>query len=132
MGRLIFFCASLAPGSQEMQVFQGYFEDNTLKFNFFYFNYPNCTYCNPLQVWFPDQDQPGFWNNLPIAPTDMPAVDDIDGDGDLDILTFDPAGGHIWFVQNQSVELGFGTDSLRFRLADKCWGRFYEGWFDRM
>ncbi|MBK8426144.1 MAG: T9SS type A sorting domain-containing protein [Lewinellaceae bacterium] len=120
------FCASLAPGSQEMQVFQGYFEDNTLKFNSFYFNYPNCTYCNPLQVWFPDQDQPGFWNNLPIAPTDMPAVDDIDGDGDLDILTFDPAGGHIWFVQNQSVELGFGTDSLRFRLADKCWGRFYE------
>ena len=120
------FCASLAPGSQEMQVFQGYFEDNTLKFNSFYFNYPNCTYCNPLQVWFPDQDQPGFWNNLPIAPTDMPAVDDADGDGDLDILTFDPAGGHIWFVQNQSVELGFGTDSLRFRLADKCWGRFYE------
>jgi len=120
------FCASLAPGTQEMQVFQGYFEDNILKFNSFYFIYPNCTYCNPLQVWFPDLDQPGFWNNLPIATTDIPAVDDIDGDGDLDILTFDPAGGHVWFVQNQSVELGFGTDSLRFRLADKCWGRFYE------
>ncbi len=120
------FCASLAPGSQEMQVFQGYFENNTLKFNAFYFSYPNCTYCNPLQVWYPDQDQPGEWNNLPIAPTDIPAVDDIDSDGDLDILTFDPAGGHVWFVQNQSVELGFGTDSLKFRVLDKCWGRFYE------
>lgn len=120
------FCASTIPGSQEMQVFQGYFENNTLKFNAFYFTYPNCTYCNPLQVWFPDADQPGEWNNLLIAPTDIPAVDDIDNDGDLDILTFDPAGGHIWYAQNQSVELGFGTDSLKFRVVDKCWGRFYE------
>lgn len=120
------FCTSLAPGSQEMQVFQGYFEDNKLKFNLFYFSYPNCSYCNSLQVWFPDQDQPGEWNNLPIAPTDIPAVDDIDSDGDLDILTFDPAGGHVWYLQNRSMELGFGTDSLKFVLADKCWGRFYE------
>ena len=120
------FCASLAPGSQEMQVFQGYFENNILKFNSFYFSYPNCTYCNPLQVWFPDADQPGEWNNLTIATTDIPAVDDIDNDGDLDILTFDPAGGHIWFAQNQSVEQGFGADSLKFRVVDKCWGRFYE------
>lgn len=120
------FCASQMPGSQELQVFRGYFENNTLKFDSFFFNYPNCTYCNPLQVWYPDQDQPGDWNNLQIATTDLPEVDDIDGDGDLDILTFDPAGGHIWFVKNNSVELGFGTDSLKFVLADRCWGRFYE------
>ena len=120
------FCTSLDPGSQEIQVFQGYFEDNTLKFTSYHFNYPNCDYCNPLQVWYPDQDQPGEWNNLLIAPTDIPAVDDIDGDGDLDILTFDPAGGHVWFVQNRSVELGFGLDSLKYQLVDRCWGRFYE------
>lgn len=120
------FCASLAPGSQEMQVFQGYFDNNVLKFDSFTFHYPNCTYCDPYQVWYPDSDQPGQWNNLLIAPTDIPAVDDIDGDGDLDILTFDPAGGHIWYVKNMSQEMGFGMDSLKFRVTDKCWGRFYE------
>ena len=120
------FCASLSAGAQEMSVFRGYYENNTLKFTPYYFNYPNCTYCNPTQVWYPDQDQPGDWNNLLIAPTDIPAVDDIDGDGDLDILTFDPAGGHIWYAQNRSVEMGFGIDSLKYHVVDKCWGRFYE------
>ena len=120
------FCKSLVLGSQEMGVFQGYFEDNTLKFKEIHFSYPNCNYCNSLQIWYPDQDQPGEWNNLLIAPTDIPAVEDTDNDGDLDILTFDPAGGHVWFVQNKSVELGFGTDSLKFFLTDRCWGRFYE------
>jgi hypothetical protein len=120
------FCASLAPGTQEMQVFTGYFEQNVLKFRPFKFHYPNCPNCSPDLVYYPDTDQPGFWNNLSIASTDLPDVNDVDGDGDLDILTFDPAGGHVWFVRNRSVELGFGTDSLRFQVLDKCWGRFYE------
>jgi len=125
------FCASLAPGSQEMQVFQGYFENKTLKFKPFKFGYPaSCIVCNPDHIFFPDNDQPGFWNNLPISKADLPDIDDIDGDGDLDILTFAASvGGHVWYLKNTSVESGFGTDSLRFRLADDCWGRFYESGF---
>jgi hypothetical protein len=125
------FCASLAPLSQEIQVFQGYFEGKALKFKPFTFTYPSsCTICNPYQIFFPDNDQPGFWNNLAVSRADIPAIDDIDGDGDLDILTFAASvGGHIWFLKNTSVESGFGLDSLRFRLADECWGRFYESGF---
>ncbi len=121
------FCAATLPGDQEMQVFRGYYDNNVLKFTQFKFHYPNCSICGDRYIWFPDNDQPGFWNNLPISKTDYPVVDDIDGDGDLDILTF-PAGvgGHVWYLRNQSVEKGFGTDSLQFRLADDCWGRHYE------
>lgn len=120
------FCASLPLGSQEMQVFQGYFENNVLKFKPFLFHYPGCSSCDNRLVYYPSVI-PGFWNNLFIADTDIPGVADVDGDGDLDILTFDgSAGGHVWWVKNTSVEKGFGTDSLHFEVVDRCWGRFYE------
>ena len=120
------FCASLATSTQEMQVFKGYYENKMLKFKPFLFHYPGCTDCFPELVYYPSAI-PGKWNNLFIADTDIPAVDDMDGDGDLDILTFDgAAGGHIWLVKNMSVEKGFGVDSLHFEVTDKCWGLFYE------
>jgi len=64
--------------------------------------------------------------NLYVSNIDYPAVDDIDGDGDLDIVTFNPAGGIVELYANQSVERGFGLDSLQFILEDDCWGGFYE------
>lgn len=120
------FCASLPVGTQEVQVYRGYYDNNMLKFEPVSFTYPGCTTCNPSFIYYPSTI-PGFWNNLFIADTDIPAVDDIDGDGDLDILTFDgAAGGHVFMAENMSVEMGFGTDSLIFRVTDRCWGRFYE------
>lgn len=64
--------------------------------------------------------------NIYISTIDIPALDDIDGDGDLDILTFNPSGGYVEWYQNTSVENGWNCDSLRFVYADNCWGRFYE------
>ena len=61
-----------------------------------------------------------------VTAQDYPAVDDIDGDGDLDILTFAVGGGHVYLYDNKSVEMGYGADSLIFELKDDCWGRFYE------
>ncbi|MEM6320506.1 MAG: T9SS type A sorting domain-containing protein [Bacteroidota bacterium] len=65
-------------------------------------------------------------NNLYVSSIDYPAIDDIDGDGDLDIITFNVAGGIVEYYQNQSVEQGFQKDSLIYILADRCWGRFFE------
>ena len=121
------FCASTLPGSQEIQVFQGYFENNVLKFKQYLFGYPaNCENCNPLLLYYPSS-VPGFWNNFSISKSDYPAVDDMDGDGDLDIVAF-PSGNstHLSYLQNQSVELGYGLDSLKYELPDNCWGRFFE------
>jgi Secretion system C-terminal sorting domain/FG-GAP-like repeat len=120
------FCNSLMISSQDVQVFKGYFENNILKFKPFFFTYTGCALCNPLDIYYPDE-VPGFFNNLPIANSDLPSIHDIDGDGDLDILTFEASvGGHVWLIENKSVEMGFGRDSLKYELVDRCWGRFYE------
>jgi len=71
----------------------------------------------------PPQGQP---ENIFLSTIDIPAIDDIDGDGDLDILTFNPSGGYIEYFKNQSIEEGHACDSLHFILADNCWGRAYE------
>lgn len=68
----------------------------------------------------------GTKTQIYIAFDDIPAFDDIDGDGDIDLVTFDPSGGHAYLFRNLSTEKGFGRDSLDFSLADVCWGKFYE------
>lgn len=63
--------------------------------------------------------------NLFHPSGDLPAVDDIDGDGDVDILSFNSTGGYVEYYKNTAQEDGLGC-GLRFRLVDNCWGRFYE------
>ncbi len=68
----------------------------------------------------------GSRTNLFVSRIDYPAIDDVDCDGDLDIVTFNIAGGYAELYANRSVERGFGRDSLIFELADNCWGGFFE------
>lgn len=64
-----------------------------------------------------------------IIDVDIPAINDIDNDGDLDLLSFDPAGMYIYYLKNLSIE-NFGTcDSLTFVLAEHCWGSCSESFF---
>ena len=55
---------------------------------------------------------------------DYPVVDDLDNDGDLDILTMIQSGDKVVFFKNISLEKGYTTDTLIYELADDCWGRF--------
>ncbi len=80
-------------------------------------NSPNILHFNSL----------GSSKNIYLAPTDLPVLDDIDGDGDLDILAFEPSGGRLWFYRNLSVEKGLSLDSFYFIREDPCWGKFIEG-----
>ncbi|BDS09921.1 T9SS type A sorting domain-containing protein [Aureispira anguillae] len=64
--------------------------------------------------------------NLFNSTVDLPAVDDIDGDGDMDILNFHTSGGYIEMFRNESQENGWGCDSLNYVRYDNCWGRLYE------
>ena len=65
--------------------------------------------------------------NIYISPVDIPAISDIDNDGDLDILTFSILGGFIEYHKNLSMELYNNCDSLIFEFSESCWGLFYEG-----
>ncbi len=61
--------------------------------------------------------------NLYISPVDVPAICDIDNDGDLDIITFDLLNGsHMLYHKNMSKELFGSCDSLNFQIANNCWG----------
>lgn len=55
----------------------------------------------------------------------MPVFEDVDFDGDMDILGPDITGTRVSFYRNRSVELGFGVDSLIYADADDCWGNIY-------
>jgi hypothetical protein len=64
--------------------------------------------------------------NIYVSPTDIPAIDDIDGDGDLDVLSFNVFGNHIEYHQNMSMDSLGNCDSLYFIAKDACWGKVVE------
>ncbi|MFT5148154.1 MAG: hypothetical protein ACI86P_000831 [Flavobacteriales bacterium] len=61
-----------------------------------------------------------------VSSVDIPAFDDIDGDGDIDILTFAQQGTTVQLYINHSMELFGNCDSLAFELANNCYGQFSE------
>ncbi|MDO9000268.1 MAG: FG-GAP-like repeat-containing protein [Bacteroidota bacterium] len=56
----------------------------------------------------------------------VPGFADIDGDGDIDILTFSSGGFYLEYHKNMSIEKGYGCDSLIYQLQDACWGKITE------
>lgn len=64
--------------------------------------------------------------NIYVSPIDLPAIVDVDGDDDLDVVTFSLTGFSAEFHRNLSMELYGHCDSLIFELANGCWGGFSE------
>lgn len=71
-------------------------------------------------------DYNGFSTNLFVASSDIPAIVDVDFDGDIDVLTFHQGGQHLEYHKNMSMENYGIPDSLEFVLANECWGKFSE------
>lgn len=114
----IFCYPNLFPLSG-IEVYKGFYENDKLSFELVEFP----EFSNDV---IPFTTASGSLLNLAVTSIDIPAIDDIDGDGDLDILTFNLNGGQLELFTNLSVERGFGTDSLIFVKDDDCWGGFYE------
>jgi hypothetical protein len=68
----------------------------------------------------------GTLMNLYVSQSDIPAIVDVDTDGDLDVLTFHISGEYLQYHQNQSQDLYGHSDSLLFELKNECWGGFRE------
>lgn len=64
--------------------------------------------------------------NLYISGADIPALVDVEGDGDMDVLTYHISGEYLQYHQNQSQELYGHSDSLVFILKNRCWGKYRE------
>lgn len=65
--------------------------------------------------------------NIFISSIDIPAIVDVNFDGDLDVLTFNIFGFIIEYYENQSMELtGTCGDSMIYNLVDDCWGGIFE------
>jgi hypothetical protein len=65
--------------------------------------------------------------NILTNVNDVPIVDDIDGDKDLDVVLFSFANGsYLQFHQNQSMERYRHADSLVFEQKDECFAGIKE------
>jgi hypothetical protein len=64
--------------------------------------------------------------NLYVTQVDIPSIEDIDGDGDLDVLTFSIFGNYVEYHRNLSQELYGTCDSLTYEVRNRCWGFFSE------
>ncbi|MGL1889170.1 MAG: T9SS type A sorting domain-containing protein [Reichenbachiella sp.] len=63
--------------------------------------------------------------NIFLNSTDIPSIEDLDGDGDLDILVFDFASGdNIEFHKNRSVENGEGC-GLSYHKESEAYGNIH-------
>jgi hypothetical protein len=76
---------------------------------------------------------PNQTTNIYTTNQDISVFEDIDFDGDVDVLTWDnlySQGSKVWLYKNQRVELGYACDSLTMLVGDSCWGRFTENFND--
>lgn len=80
------------------------------------------TFKSPREIRFFRQGQPNS-SNVNIRPTDIPSIEDIDGDGDLDVVTYSLNGNYITSWQNVTKEDGLPCDSFRLRPGTGCWGK---------
>lgn len=62
--------------------------------------------------------------NLYVSNVDLPGIADIDGDGDLDVLTYSIWGNLVEYHKNLSMELYGHCDSLVYEVRSRCWGDF--------
>lgn len=116
------FAYSDIPGIDGIMIHRGYFDtQNRLAFQRLRLHPSNNLIYFPLPG--------GSTTQLYVTRIDVPEVTDVDGDGDLDILTFGVAGGRMEFYANRSVEMGLGRDTVVYRLGSNCWGGFYESGF---
>jgi len=96
--------------------------DSDLKFELMKFNFGLGDF---LQI-----TSGGDFTNLYVSNIDIPAILDVDGDGDVDILTFETGGSYMYYYKNMVKEMSLPDDTLVYRTVDLCWGNFLESGVD--
>ena len=62
-------------------------------------------------------------------PGDIPAILDVDNDGDLDFIAYGQQGETMNLYRNMRVEWGLDCDTIAITLSDQCWGKVEQLYF---
>ncbi|HHG86003.1 MAG TPA: T9SS type A sorting domain-containing protein [Bacteroidetes bacterium] len=101
------------PGSSNLRVFRNTTPDNSGNLGF-------SLYADTIFTEYPP------YQPLYMAKSDLPAIIDVDEDGDLDILTFHLAGREVEWHRNVSMEIYNDLLHLEFFVQSHCFGHFQE------
>lgn len=103
-------------GSAGFAIYRGYYNNqNELCFSFY------------KELYYPGTFGPV---NAYVQPNDIPIVEDLDCDGDLDFASVGVLGSYCPWYKNLQVEDNLPCDSIRIIQGDPCYGKFY-GTFNR-
>jgi len=106
-------------GSYGYSAYKGYYNEyNQLSFTY----YKDLFYDNDLTSPFP--------LNAYTNSGDIPSIVDVDGDGDLDFVSYYVSSTNfttLYWYKNMRVEKNLPCDSIVIELADRCWGRVQQG-----
>lgn len=117
------FCAPITVGIPGVQVYRGSVVDNELRYDLVEFP----TFDFDI-VYYPLGSS---FSQIYVSPADIPEVRDVDGDGDMDILSFDPSGSTIFWFQNMAIERNLSLESMEFKVGDQCYGDIVESGFSQ-
>lgn len=98
-----------------IRIHKGYYNNDMLHFE-------EQSFFSPAGNYLTFSDGTGSESILEIEDIVHPAIDDIDGDGDLDIVSMKVGSGYFKYFLNKSVENGWGTDSLYYVSTNPCYG----------
>jgi len=109
-----------SAGGSGIDVYKNISDKNGLKFKKVTFS----TNVNKDLVCYTDKWKDTF--NIFVSYNTIPVIADLDGDGDVDIISFDPAFLTAYYYKNMTVENGYNADSIHFAFTNPttCWGKF--------
>ncbi len=65
--------------------------------------------------------------NVHVGNSDEPGIADVDGDGDIDIISYGTQGDVMLYYRNYRIERGLSCDSIQLELETSCWGLIGQG-----